>query len=243
MPFDQSAKQNSRRHERVATSMDALFRIDVGRRQLHCKIIDMSEGGAGLSHDSIGGNVPIGAVGRLIVPGLGETPAQIRWATLGKMGISFMHNVSMFGSFKGAENSLLKDQQQQRAKSIDGASPPSSEVGLTASRRAEFSRRQNERYEISLPATLWLEGGEISLGCKVVDISVGGAGLTYETIIGPLPLAGEGHLIMPNLGEAGGQIRWTSLGRMGVAFKGAPSTRAPLTKAIRQLIADLTARR
>lgn len=94
--------------------MDALFRIDVGRRQLRCKIIDMSEGGAGLSYDSIGGNVPIGAVGRLIVPGLGETPAQIRWATLGKMGVAFKGDPSTRVPLTKAIHQLIADLTARR---------------------------------------------------------------------------------------------------------------------------------
>lgn len=225
--------------------IDASFTIDEAKREMRCKIVDVSEGGAGLSYNSIGGSVPIGAVGRLIVPGIGESRAQIRWASLGTIGVSFMSSTSTLDPFNKAILRHISDMRSRTFSPDDAtkSAPSKTDEDLVAASPAGQARRRNERFNISLPATMWLASNDMRLNCKVADISEGGAGLTYDTIVGVLPVNGEGILTVPTLGEVRAEIRWLSFGQMGVAFKGDPSHRAPFTKAVRQLIAELVSSR
>jgi len=240
MPFDQSPRNSARNYERISAQREALFRINVSRQQLRCKFMDISEGGAGLSYDAMGAEAPIKAVGRLVLPGVFDANAQIRWASLGKMGVSFMDDGGTRAAPCVAIRKLLADQQSPKPNLEAAASAVSNDRAAMA---PPHSRRREERFSIALPATMWLSNGDMRLNCKIVDISAVGAGLSYDTIVGALPVAGEGYLNAPSLGQVRIEIRWLSFGRMGVAFKGSAASREPFSRALRQLIAELTSNR
>lgn len=76
-------------------------------------------------------------------------------------------------------------------------------------------RRLQERNACDMPARLRVDRFEIK--CRVVDLSVSGAGIILDAMIQLLPGSGV-VLLSPDLGELSSTVRWGSHTRYGLEF-------------------------
>lgn len=80
------------------------------------------------------------------------------------------------------------------------------------------SRRRHTRHAVSVEATLLVEGDPYPLRCGIIDISPGGAGLSYDPLRGALPPGQVGRLAAVGADDIAVEVRWSAFGKLGVAF-------------------------